>query len=60
MFFGMLLIVLGVVFLLQNLGLLPEGSWSVIWPIAIIALGISIVAKKDGGWCWCGKCGKKQ
>ncbi len=60
MFFGALLIVLGVVFLLQNMGLLPAGSWSVIWPIAIIALGVSIVAKKDSSWCWCGKSDKKQ
>lgn len=60
MFFGALLVILGAIFLLQNLGLLPEESWSVVWPVFIIALGISVLAKKDNGWCWCGKCDSKK
>ena len=39
--------IVGVVLLLQNLGLVSGGAWNVIWPALIILLGISILARRD-------------
>jgi uncharacterized membrane protein len=41
------LIVVGVVFLLQNLGYVTGEVWNIVWPAFIILLGISILLKKD-------------
>ena len=46
-FFGLLLVVLGVLFLLQNIGVLSGASWGIIWPVLLIILGLSIVFKKN-------------
>lgn len=42
-FWGIALIVLGGLFLLETLGLMPTGInvWSIFWPLALIAFGIS-------------------
>jgi len=53
MFFSLILIVTGIVFLLQNLGYISEGAWSIIWPVISILIGISILVKrKDSGFFW--------
>jgi hypothetical protein len=46
MFLGFILIALGVLFLLQNIGILDQATWGIIWPILIIALGLSMVFKR--------------
>jgi len=43
MFFGLILILIGTLFLLQNLGLLPVGIWSIFWPSLLILLGIYFI-----------------
>jgi len=45
MFFGLLLIVVGIAFLLENLGLVSGNVWNIIWPLVIILFGISILLK---------------
>lgn len=40
---GLIFILLGTLFLLRNLGLLPIEIWSAFWPSLIILLGIYIV-----------------
>lgn len=47
MLFGVSLVVVGVILLLQNLGLVAGDAWGIILPSLIIILGISILAKKD-------------
>lgn len=47
MWFGVSIIIVGVVLLLQNLGLVSGGAWNIIWPALIIILGVSILARKD-------------
>ncbi len=47
MWFGVALIVVGVVFLLQNLGYVTGEVWNVIWPAFIILIGISMLLHKD-------------
>ena len=46
MILGIILIVIGVVFLLQNLGYISEGAWSIIWPAILIIIGIAIFLKR--------------
>ncbi|MGB5138786.1 MAG: DUF5668 domain-containing protein [Candidatus Zixiibacteriota bacterium] len=46
MFVGLVILALGVLFLLENLGVLHGDIWEYLWPVAIIALGISILVKK--------------
>ncbi|MDD5045426.1 MAG: DUF5668 domain-containing protein [Candidatus Omnitrophica bacterium] len=52
MWFGITLIVIGAVLLLQNLGIITAASWDIIWPVLVVLLGISILAKSV---CWRGK-----
>jgi len=56
---GPLIVVVGALFLLSNLGLISPVTWSIIWPIVVILIGLSMM-RKHGRWgrhCWCG-CGK--
>jgi len=50
MFFGITILGLGVLFLLRNLGIITEFSWSIIWPILLIAVGLSAMFKKRKIW----------
>lgn len=54
-----LLIVLGVIFLLENLNLLPWFNWSVIWPVILILAGLYLLKKRSGHDC-CGWHGGKE
>ena len=45
MFVGILLLILGVLLLLEQLGIINTSAWGLIWPIALIALGASMVFK---------------
>lgn len=58
MIFGIALVVIGVVFLLQNLGYISASAWGIIWPVIIIAVGLSMLCKKHGH-CGCG-CEEKK
>lgn len=67
--FSIVVLLLGVVFLLRNLGFLtPIASWDIVWPILLIALGLFMMFKKGkcqdffhgvGGICKC-KCCQAQ
>jgi uncharacterized membrane protein len=59
MFFGIAVIVIGLVFLMQALGLVPGSVWSVIWPCILIIIGIGIIYKERGK-CYCGEHHKKE
>ena len=55
MFFAYFLIIIGIVFLLKNLGLLPVGAWGIIWPFLLIAWGLSMIFGRHRywrGWWW--------
>jgi hypothetical protein len=43
MFVGMLLLLLGALMLLDKFGLLAGDAWDYFWPLAVIALGVSMV-----------------
>lgn len=44
--FGISLIVIGAIFLLKNLGIVPGIAWDIVWPIALIVIGLAMVFKK--------------
>ncbi len=43
---GWLLLALGVVFLLGNMGFLHDVTWRYIWPLALIAVGLYLVLQR--------------
>ncbi len=43
MFAGLLLLLLGVLLLLKQMGIIQEGIWDYFWPTAIIAVGLSMI-----------------
>lgn len=47
-FWGGVLVILGVLFLLGNTGVLNNVNWDVIWPVILIALGIWLIAARIG------------
>ncbi len=41
--FGIILIVIGILFFLGNLGLFYWLNWSTLWPLVLIAIGVMIL-----------------
>lgn len=69
MIWGIILVVLGGVFLLQNLGLFSGEIWNYFWPIILVVIGAWLIIKDKkrgiGMTCKCGKgncpeCGPKM
>jgi hypothetical protein len=46
---GLLAILVGVVYLLRNLGLISFAEWNLLWPIILIYIGIAMVSRDR---CW--------
>ncbi len=40
LFWGLIIVIGGILLLLANLGLLPVNAWALIWPLALILLGV--------------------
>lgn len=51
MLFPWFLIVIGAVFLLENLNLIPEMNWSIVWPVLLILAGLCMLKKRSGHEC---------
>jgi len=54
---GIVLVVLGLVFFLQNTGFIPFDTWNNIWPVLLVLLGLGLMftrrgyyGMKEGGW----------
>ena len=43
MFVGIFLVLLGILFILDNLDFISGELWSYIWPLIIICIGLSII-----------------
>lgn len=43
---GFLLVLLGIYFLLQNLGLLTWVNWDIVWPVVLILTGLWILVRR--------------
>ena len=44
---GVVLLVLGIIFLLENFGLMPHFRWDRWWPIFLIIIGLAVIVKKQ-------------
>ncbi len=58
---GLLVILVGVLFLFKNVGLINTISWGVLWPVIVMLIGIAMVTRRRcgcGGWGhkWCKNC----
>jgi len=42
----LVLILIGILFLLKNLGIITGSIWSILWPLLVIILGLSLLARK--------------
>jgi len=54
---GLILVALGVVFLLQNLGVLGWGVWGTLWrfwPVALLLIGLNIILRGQSPWLMLG------
>ncbi len=53
--FGIILVLIGVILLLQNTGVLEPGIWRIVWPLVIIIIGLFFVFRprewKNGRYC---------
>src|SRR5438874_7080155 len=47
-FWGGALVIVGVLFLLANLGVLNNINWDVVWPVLLIALGVWLIVARVG------------
>ncbi len=50
---GIFLVLIGLVWLLNRLGVITAEVANLIWPIILIAIGLSLVFKRRWHWC-CG------
>jgi len=49
--FGILVLIIGLFFLLRNLGLITGNLWSLLWPLLVIAIGLKMLfGKKHNHW----------
>ena len=54
---GLILILVGALYLLKNLQVIDMLAWNTLWPIIVILIGITLVGRKGyNSRCWCGKC----
>lgn len=50
---GFLLVILGVIFLLKNLGFISENVWGILWPAFLIVAGLNLIIRKNyPGFFW--------
>jgi len=44
---GLILLIIGAIFLLRNLGIITQPAWSIMWPSILIVIGIGTLV--EGG-----------
>lgn len=63
---GIIVTIIGVLFLLKELGYIALVSWDLIWPVIIILVGVSMMMRRCrtcgrmGAWHCGGDCGNMQ
>lgn len=43
MFFGLVLVIIGAMLLMHEMGIIHWSFWSYIWPILIVAVGLKLI-----------------
>jgi len=54
MLFGIMVLLVGLMFLLQNLGVIQGSVWAVFWPVLLIVFGLGIMASRKRHCWFCG------
>ena len=52
--FGLILVVLGILFILEEMGFIQGDFWGYFWPIILIIVGLNIMKKDKFGMNCCG------
>jgi len=63
MIFGLIILAIGVLILLQYFGVITGDVWTIFWGVVLVLVGLSFVAKKDNPGpcsCWPFKADKKK
>jgi len=47
---GIIIIIIGVVFLLKNLGVISIAVWNIIWPCILIVIGVRLLFRHQPWW----------
>jgi len=50
MFIGIILLIIGVAFFLKNAGVIDAVTWSIIWPLLVVFVGLFMVFRKKKFW----------
>jgi hypothetical protein len=58
--FGLILVILGILFLFEEMGIIQGDFWGYFWPIILIVLGLNMAKKDKSGMNCCGFFGAKK
>lgn len=58
--FGLILVFLGILFILEEMGIIQGDFWGYFWPIILIVIGLNIMKKDSNGMNVCGFFGQKK
>lgn len=56
MWTGLVLFVVGAVFLLQRFDLIPPETWMYLWPILLVVFGVKMMVSGGSSHCCCSGC----
>lgn len=57
MFMGLIVLLIGLIFLLKNLGIITTGFWTIFWPVIVILIGINMLLGRRWWHWWGWPCG---
>ena len=58
--FGLVLVILGILFILEEMGIIEGNFWGYFWPIILIIVGLNLMNKDKSGMNCCGFFGQAK
>lgn len=58
--FGLILVILGILFLLEEAGIITGSFWGYFWPVILIVVGLNLMKKDKFGMDCCGFWGQSK
>ncbi|MBT4516923.1 MAG: hypothetical protein HOC78_03425 [Candidatus Komeilibacteria bacterium] len=58
--FGLILVILGILFLFEEMDIIQGDFWGYFWPVILIVLGLNMIKKDKNGVNCCGFFGTKK
>ncbi len=54
MSFGLILVIVGILWLLESIGFINSNFWAYIWPVILILFGLDLLQRDEtGDFMWC-------